>query len=201
MMLKMEKIIVSGNPYQAPNANVGDIHLQGYSDVKVFSVKGRIGRVRFLAYLGGMWILLYLALIPISFLGMYASSGTSISSSNIYSGIITLLLFGSVAVVGLIFNTMWSIQRCHDFDVSGWLASLSLIPIVNFFFFLILAIVPGTVGENRFAKQPPPNTTGIILLAFTPLFIMALGIIAAIALPAYQSYVKRAHSTQQVSPR
>jgi Tfp pilus assembly protein PilE len=57
--------------------------------------------------------------------------------------------------------------------------------------------IPGTDGPNRFSTPPPPNTTGAVVLALIIPLIFILGIVAAIALPAYQQYVNRAHATQQ----
>lgn len=49
------------NPYAAPRTNVtkGD-GLEEYGDVKVFSVSGRLGRARYLAYSFGIGFLIFL---------------------------------------------------------------------------------------------------------------------------------------------
>jgi Tfp pilus assembly protein PilE len=52
--------------------------------------------------------------------------------------------------------------------------------------------MPGVQGPNRFGNPPPPNTLGAILLALVLPLIAIIGIIAAIAIPAYMDYVERA---------
>ena len=53
-------------------------------------------------------------------------------------------------------NLLWlsaSARRLHDLDRSGWWALLGYVPLVNFVL-LLLFVVPGTEGNNRFG--PPP---------------------------------------------
>jgi GYF domain 2 len=54
-------------------------------------------------------------------------------------------------------------------------------------------------GPMRAAAQPPSNRTGCIIAAIViaVLGLFAVGILAAIALPAYQDYVKRSKAAQQ----
>ena len=51
--------------------------------------------------------------------------------------------------------------------------------------------MPGTRGANNYGKPPPPNTTGAVVLACIVPVIMIVGIVAAIAIPAYQDYAQR----------
>jgi uncharacterized membrane protein YhaH (DUF805 family) len=87
---------------------------------------------------------------------------------------------------------MLTIQRAHDFNTTGWIALLAVVPLVN----LIFWFIPGTEGENRFGRQTPPNSIVAILLALILPLVFVLGIVAAIAIPAYQDYVKRAQASQ-----
>jgi len=86
-----------------------------------------------------------------------------------------------------------TIQRCHDFNMSGWLSALALIPLVNLMFW----IVPGTDGRNRYGAPPPPNSAGAVALALILPLVFILGIVAAISIPAYKHYSDRAHAAQQ----
>jgi hypothetical protein len=85
-----------------------------------------------------------------------------------------------------------TIQRSHDMNVTGWLCLISLIPLAALVFWL----VPGTPGENNYGKPPPPNTTGAVVLACILPLVMIVGIVAAVAIPAYQDYVQRAATEQ-----
>jgi hypothetical protein len=81
-----------------------------------------------------------------------------------------------------------TIQRCHDFNTTGWLSLLILVPLVSLIFYFI----PGTKGSNQYGLQPPPNSTAIKVGAFLLLGLFVIGILAAIAIPAYQDYALRA---------
>jgi len=169
------------NPYQTPGSPVEDQGEQ-YSEVKILSTAGRLGRVRYIGYTVGLSMLLAIAMGLV----MAMSAAAGIAALSV---IVTVL--GYVAIIAL--QIILTVQRCHDFNSSGWLSILAIIPLVN----LIFWAIPGTDGPNRFGNPPPPNTTGAVVLALIIPLIFVVGIVAAIALPAYQQYVKRAHAAQQ----
>jgi uncharacterized membrane protein YhaH (DUF805 family) len=158
------------NPYQAPSAAVADAGDQT-QPVKVFSVSGRIGRARYIAYGIGFYILFGAIIAALAMMGPVG-------------GALTVVAWVALMVIAF----MLTIQRCHDFNVSGWLSLLMLIPLAN----LIFLFIPGTDGPNRFGGPTPPNTAGVLILAWLFPAIAVIGIVAAIALPAYQDYQKRA---------
>jgi uncharacterized membrane protein YhaH (DUF805 family) len=105
---------------------------------------------------------------------------------------VAVAALGYIAIV--VVQILLTIQRAHDMNVTGWLCLISLIPLAA----LIFWFAPGTRGENNYGRQPPPNTTGAVILACILPIIMIVGIVAAIAVPAYQDYVQRAaQSTPQ----
>ncbi len=163
------------NPYQAPAAAVADAG-DAVQEVKVFAVAGRLGRVRYLAYGVAFYLLFAVVILLSSLLDMVG---------------VVLVILGWLGLLVMAF--MLTIQRCHDFSSSGWLSLLMLIPFVN----LMFLFIPGTDGPNRFGAPTPPNTVGVLILAWVFPAIMVIGIIAAIALPAYVDYQKRAGQVQQ----
>jgi len=164
------------NPYQAPSAAVADAGAET-QPVRVFSISGRIGRARYLAYGMGFYILFgFVAGILATALGAVG---------------VVLMVAAWVAIVVLGF--MLTIQRCHDFNMSGWLSLVMLVPLAN----LIFLFIPGTDGPNRFGAPTPPNGVGVLIGAWALPVIMVIGIVAAIALPAYQDYQKRAGQVQK----
>ncbi|RYY76313.1 MAG: DUF805 domain-containing protein [Gammaproteobacteria bacterium] len=172
------------NPYSPPVASVdtlngGDV---GFSEPKVWSAKGRIGRLRYLAYTMGGYLVF---LLVISVTGGLAAG---FNSSALGTGVLAIsgLAYGVLAILA-------GIQRAHDMDWSGWAVFLVLIPLVNF----IWIFKAGTDGANRYGAPPPPNTTGIKLLAFIFPIIVIIGVLAAIALPQYQQYVQRSKAAMQ----
>jgi uncharacterized membrane protein YhaH (DUF805 family) len=168
------------SPYAAPRAQVADADSE-FGEIKIFSARGRIGRVRYIAYTFGLTILLGILL-------GFISKGIELLTGLTLRG--PLVAAGYAAILGVVI--LVTIQRAHDFNTTGWISLLSIIPLVN----LIFWFVPGTDGENKYGKQTPPNGIGVIVLALIVPLIFVIGIVAAIALPAYQDYVKRAQTSE-----
>ena len=161
------------NPYQAPKSDVADVNRdEEYQPVRIFSTSGRIGRVRFIAYTFGL-----------SFL---CSILAGILAAAIGGAGVVVLIANWVAIIAL--SLMLSIQRAHDFNASGWLGLLGVIPLVN----LIFWFIPGTDGPNRFGHKTPPNSRGTVAAACIIPIIFVMGIVAAVVIPAYHDYAKRA---------
>lgn len=163
------------NPYAAPRSTLTDEGAQ-YEPVKVFSISGRIGRARYITYGVGMYLL---------FGALGGILGVFIGPAGSVIGI------GAALVIGYTLT----MQRCHDFNTTGWLALLIFVPLAN----LVFWIIPGTDGPNRFGRPTPPNSVLTLILVWLLPAIAVIGIVAAIALPAYQQYLKRAQ--QQTQPR
>jgi uncharacterized membrane protein YhaH (DUF805 family) len=170
--------MASTSPYQAPTARVDDEQgPEQYAEIKILSAAGRIGRARYIAYSIALTILGYLVI------GSMVALGTATGIPAIGTVGIAIGFIGMIAV-----GVLLTIQRCHDFNASGWLALLIVVPLAPLVFWL----VSGTSGANRFGNPPPPNTTGVIVLASLLPVLFVLGILAAVAIPAYQDYVARA---------
>jgi uncharacterized membrane protein YhaH (DUF805 family) len=163
------------NPYGAPRAMVGD-RAEEFQAVKLFAVSGRIGRARYIVYS----ILLSLVIMFVVGLGAAFLGPVGVA----------LLVVGYIAM--FVLQIMLTIQRSHDFNMSGWFSLLALVPLVNMLFWF----VPGTDGPNRFGAKTPPNSVGVLIGVWIVPAIFVLGVVAAIALPAYQDYVKRAAAVQ-----
>lgn len=158
--------------------------------VQLFSASGRIGRVRYIGWSVGLWIL--------SFVLLFTIRAIATRLGHHGGGAVSLLVFAvnfGLVVVAILF----AIQRIHDFDISGWLAVLLIVPIVNFFFAIALMVIPGTDGSNRYGSKPPANSVGVtVLAAIAPLLLIAyLGILFSAAVSAYQAYGHKAHMAQQ----
>jgi uncharacterized membrane protein YhaH (DUF805 family) len=169
------------NPYAAPRTNVtrGD-STEEYGEIKVFSAEGRIGRVRYIGYTFGVTVLIAIVI------GMASALVGAVAPAAAFAvGVV-----GYIAIV--VAQVLLTIQRSHDMNVTGWLCLISLIPLAALVFWL----VPGTKGENNYGKPPPPNTMGAVVLACILPLIMIVGIVAAVAIPAYQDYAQRAATEQ-----
>jgi uncharacterized membrane protein YhaH (DUF805 family) len=170
------------NPYAAPRTNVSRADsVEEYGEIRVFSAQGRIGRVRFIGYSFGVSMLIGIVMAIAAGLGAMIDPSVAFIAAAV----------GYVAIV--VAQFLLTIQRAHDMNVTGWLCLISLIPLAVLVFWL----VPGTPGENNYGKPPPPNTTGAVILACIVPVLVVIGIVAAIALPAYQDYAQRAAETVQ----
>lgn len=156
------------NPYVAPRAAVDDAP-EEYQPVKLFSVSGRIGRARYIAYTLGISLLL-------GMIGGLLSGAVGPAA--------VFVAYAAIFVVSI----MLTIQRSHDFNTTGWLAILGLVPVVN----LIFWIIPGTDGTNRFGAETPPNGVLTLIAAWLIPVLFTVGIVAAVSIPMYADYVKRA---------
>lgn len=175
------------NQYQAPQSNVETSDVQRYCDISFTSATGRLGRVRYIAYTNGFKMLLFAIWGVLAFI-----DSTLLDNSGI------LAVGGGIILVitGLYLILIFTIQRSHDFDTSGWLSLLiiadAFIPIL----FLIFWIIPGTQGPNKYGVTSPPHTTVHILLALIIPIVAIIGILAAIAIPAYNGYIEQAQQLQ-----
>ena len=187
----------NASPYQPPRSAITPTSPTQFGEINIFSARGRLGRVRYIGYSVGLMLLLYLAIAI--FGGVAAMLGQLDGNSEVLGWLsVGLLLILSLAA--LIVSIRLTIQRLHDFNASGWWALLMVVPVVSFVLYLVLLIMPGTQGPNRFDHPPPPNTLGVILLASILPLILVVGILAAIAIPAYQDYKGRAERIQPSAP-
>jgi uncharacterized membrane protein YhaH (DUF805 family) len=164
------------NPYVAPRAAVDDAPDE-FQPVRIFSVSGRIGRARYILYTMG------LPLLVMFVIGLLSAVAGAFG--------VALMVAGWVAVVTI--SMMLTIQRSHDFDMSGWFALLGLVPLANLAFWFI----PGTDGANRYGAKTSPNGAGVLIAVWIVPALFIGGILAAIAIPAYSDYQARAAAVRR----
>jgi uncharacterized membrane protein YhaH (DUF805 family) len=182
-------------PYQAPQSDVIDASNLRFDDTLFFSTGQRIGRLRWLVYgivaqFGMMFFVGIAAAIMIPL--MVSANGGGDAGMGVVGVIMMVLMYGAIFAVSIILNR----RRLHDLEQSGWLTLLIFVPLVNLFFGLYLLFASGTKGENKYGLKPKPNTVVMWIVGLI-LPIAFVGLLAAIALPAYQDYVERAKVTQQ----
>lgn len=174
------------SPYATPKAQVTET-LPEFGDLKVFSVSGRIGRVRYLAWSAAMFF---------AAVGLYLIAAMAMAVSPVVGGILMV----AIIIPAVVISVQIGVQRLHDIGWSGWLLLVNLIPVVGSVFALIMLVVPGTADANRYGPPPPPNSTGAKVLAFTWLLVPILGILAAVAIPQYQQYIERSEEARMEMP-
>ena len=184
---------------------------------------GRIGRRRYLGYLATAYILAAVAngfastLFGASMRFTEIGGGTNPLSN---AGYAMLFISTAINVFVWVIGVIWTIKRLHDLDRSGlwaiapFVAALAFgvgftvtnnqaaLPmlitgaVIWFAFAIYVICFPGSRGENQFGLRPPPTPIGVSIMAFVFPAIFIIGILAAIAIPAYQDYTQRAQSAQ-----
>lgn len=176
------------NVYAAPNA---DFSLpSGEVDDTRILASGRIGRIRYLAYLSVFYILSSFAVgIVVAMLGQESMAGGILFVLNV------VITFGAYIYFGR--------RRLHDTGASGWMLLLSLIPVVNFYFLYLTVFKRGDASANEYGAPPRDNERWMYWVGLILPIIITVGIVAAVALPAYSDYTKRARAAAeqtQVAP-
>ncbi len=181
--------MTSSSPYQPPRGAITPTAPTRYGEIHPFSHRGRLGRVRYIGYSVGLGLLINL--LAVGWGALATLSGDREPGLFALGGVVLLV------ALAVAFSVLLAIQRLHDFDASGWWSAFALVPLANLVLYLTLLIMPGTQGANRFGDPPPPNSTGVILLALVLPLVFVVGILAAIAIPAYQNYTESARAASQ----
>jgi uncharacterized membrane protein YhaH (DUF805 family) len=138
-----------------------------YCELNIIGIEGRLGRVRYLGWSVAA-LLLFVPFIAIAAFLMQV--------------FMPLGLLAFIAIYGalFVFNISVGVRRLHDISHPGYLLLLLFIPFIGPFFSLYLLLRPGDDGENDFGPPPPPNSTGVTLLAGLGTFAVVVLIIAVI---------------------
>lgn len=204
--------------FQTPPAPISDDSKLLTNGDKPWSPKGRFGRLSYLA-----WLFVVGSAIGATicvFFGIFAASG-GFHSGQGHLGLIVGGIAGVILYIAMIYSSIiFGIRRLHDVNRTGWLMLIQLLPfaggvlsalhigaafmmtsiVVSLVFGLYLIFAKGTDGANDFgAQRPTPQWEKVMGWVYIVMvFGLALvGGLAAISIPAYQSYVKKAHATEQ----
>ncbi|MDB5983810.1 MAG: hypothetical protein JWQ69_4825 [Pseudomonas sp.] len=152
--------IEPSSPYAPPQAAVG-ASLPEFSELKVFTVQGRIGRLRYLAWS----LVLMLAILVVATL-----CALLLTNSLVAGGLIITVAVVAFAIV----SVQIGVQRLHDAGWSGWLLLINLVPFVGSLFPLLLMIIPGNAGVNQYGPPQPPNGKAVKILASMWVLVIAI---------------------------
>lgn len=155
-----------------------------------FNAAGRFGRLSFLGW-NGLIFLIFTFAVMIAF-ALVPGFSPEVEQGMPLSGLLLLVIMYLALIY---FSFIFAIRRLHDRGHSGWLSLLMLVPALNIAFGLYLIFAKGDAHENQFGL-PRITQTWEKVLAWIYILILPLGILAAIALPAYQDYVQRAQQSQ-----
>lgn len=181
------------NPYSMPQSQLTEpVNDETYMP-KLFAINGRIGRVRYLGYSFAASLLMMPVIgVMMAFAGVFAAVGGGRGAAGW-----GLAAMGVMWVMLIAVGIILARRRLHDLGQNGWLSLLMWVPLVGLIFWLWLVFGPGDAQSNEYGPPPAANTTGVVVLACAlPLLMVVGGILAAIAVPAYQSYVEKARAAQ-----
>lgn len=135
------------NPYRAPNAEL-ELEKQPANTSGIFSRQGRIGRLRYSAYIS-----------TASLIGAtLAFGGIGIAEAAKQSDFTTAIAFGLIGtIVCGIMNLFYTARRLNDLNQHwGWLI-LYFIPAFALFLVLYLVFAPGSAGSNKYGAPAAAN--------------------------------------------
>lgn len=169
------------DPYAAP---IADLTLPESDTAtyqpRIFALSGRIGRVRYIAY---AMLLTLIAVIP--YLVFIAMKGALAAEASPLKYVFLLPSYAA----GILLAT----RRLTDVGHSRWWAVLMPIPYVSVIPFLYLVFKPGDEQANAYGPPPCANSRGVVAAAWLLPAVSVLGVVMAVAVPAYQSYSQKAH--------
>ena len=181
------------------------------TEIRFFAYSSRIGRLRYFAYGMGTFLLLLPALILAGIL------------FALKLHFLAYLLCGASYIFMITMGFVFAVRRLHDMGASGWWSLIigaamlstilkylylmpenlfwlpALLSLADFVLILILLFKSGSQGDNTFGSPPPPNSTWVVAGAWSFLIIPFFGgILAAIAIPAYQDYIARSQMSEGI---
>lgn len=152
-----------------------------YDELKVLSLRGRLGRSRHVNWqvASGVPLLLLVILIERSF-----------PDESLTGAILSL----GVSAIYLAFSLLFTAKRARDVGLSGWLAVLQVVPVINTFFMFAICLTPGNKDANSYGPPPPPNTSAIVVCCIGLVMLMVAIVIYGIlgGLPwLFESFLDR----------
>jgi uncharacterized membrane protein YhaH (DUF805 family) len=181
------------NPYETPQASLEYRASDVYDQTSPFSAAGRFGRAGYIAYAFGSYLVVVLVL-------------AIVGAASSFLGNAGAMVLGGASVIAYVmffaFSIIFMIRRLHDLNWSGWLSVLTIIPLANLIIAIPCLFFRGTNGANNYGPPPKSNTTYTVVASiFVVLVTVAMiGVLAAIAIPAYQQYTQKAQEMSQQVP-
>lgn len=196
-MASQENQVVYDN-YTPPSVMDMALATTGVNDSGWLDRTGRIGRLRYLSYNLGMSLIIgILGAVVFFIIGLLAPFLESLGFDVIL--MISMVVNLIMVVANLYYIVIYGVRRLHDLNHTGWLALLYLVPLFNLLFILYLVIAKGNESANQYGLPPAKNQgihyigAGVALLY--PVAI--IGILMAIAIPAYHDYIERSRLAQE----
>jgi len=168
--------MTDANPYTAPDAML-DSGQDDLYEPSIFSFKGRLGRMRYVAYNFGLNLLMMAIAIPLIGGAAFMSGGFDLGGIG---GIAYIVL----NVAALVISVMFGKRRLNDLNRSGWWMLLLIVPLVNLILVIYMIAFSGSDGSNKWGAAPVANSLGVQILFWVVILFFVGGIAMAVLLPA-----------------
>jgi uncharacterized membrane protein YhaH (DUF805 family) len=165
------------NPYTTPDASLA-VDMDETYQPTVFSFSGRIGRLRYLAYITGVYLVTAAIAIPI--MALVGGLAAGASDMPVFAMIIMAVVYIALLVIVFTFGK----RRMNDLNRSGWWMLLFIVPVANLLLTLYMVFGAGTDGVNDYGAAPNENPMGVKILGLFFPIISLIGIVAAVTIPA-----------------
>ncbi len=111
---------------------------------------GRINRLHFLTYtILNLMFCLGIFIVFVILVAIFAPEVHSETDETVLG-----LVYSLVCLPFFVAGYMTAIRRAHDFNVTGWVVLAMLIPRINAIAALVLLLVSGTSGPNKYGPDP-----------------------------------------------
>jgi uncharacterized membrane protein YhaH (DUF805 family) len=124
----------------------------------LLSFRGRIGRADYWRALLVTPLLLLVLGVPVAVALSQLQTVWPRSGPLLFAA-----LEAGIALVYLYILSAVGAKRCHDLDLSGWVMLAAFVPIANLCLSVVLAVIRGTKGGNRFGPDPLADADGSVL--------------------------------------
>lgn len=124
-----------------------DLYIHSMKNYAKFS--GRACRMEAISFYPFFFVLKLLPIVFLTLPSILRHAGYDISS---FINLNVALFFISIVLLILHIIPCFSLgaRRLHDFNITGWLQLIMLLPVVYLVFFIIYCVVPGTGGDNDY---------------------------------------------------
>lgn len=158
---------------------------QQFND-KPLNASGRFGRMSYLAWLFISSIITMIILIA----GIILIGGMGGLADPAAISLPAMIVFIIIYIVFIYYSFIFLIRRLHDLNQSGWLSLIMFIPLANIIFALYVLFAKGTEGTNKYGTPRTTPSWEKVMAWVYILMIPVSGVLAAMAIPAYQQYVE-----------
>lgn len=189
---------MNDNPYLAPGATAPEGVTGATYAPRLFSWKGRIGRLRYLAYQSFIFLLTMLAMGVVAAVGFATMGVTAATGKNPpeLDGLSLMpILVGLLYIPMLAMSFTLARRRLNDVNRSGWLGLLLLVPLVNLAMSLYLMFAEGTRGDNDYGLPPGPDSMLIKVAGVLMPVCVLIATLASVAIPAFQEAQRHSRSS------